>query len=148
MLKLFKWHMAFIIPFLCVALSSCSEDEPDMPQTPTTSTTKEVSPQIKIVTTATTKDDFTIALRVKSVEKPSVTLSWSAHPSKTSNPSLNKQSTVTKTYDEVEQSGYNWWYYKVTHAGFTPGDYVYYQISAKNSKGSDTSSVGYVIIKR
>lgn len=140
--------MTLFIPLFFVTLSSCRDNEPEEPYTPTTSTTKEVSPQIKIITTASTQNDFAIAFRVKSVEKPYVTLSWSSHSSKTSNPSLNKQSSVTKTYDEVEQSGYTWWYYKVTHAGFNSGNYVYYQITARNSKGSDESSVGHVIIKR
>lgn len=150
MTKLLKWMIVLLIPLYGLTLSSCGDDndEPDNPNSATVSTSKEVSPIVKIITTASTKDDFTIAFRVKSVEKPTVTLSWNSYASKTSNPTLNKQSNVTKTYDEVTLSGYTWWYYKVSHAGFTPGNYVYYQVSAKNSKGSDESSVGYVIIKR
>lgn len=140
-----------LIPLYVLALSSCGDDndEPNNQSTSTTTSSKEVSPEVKIVSTASTTDDFTIAFRVKSVEKPSVTFSWGAYASKTSNPSLSKQSTVTKTYDEVKLSaGYTWWYYKVTHAGFSPGNYVYYQVSAKNAKGSGDSSIGHVIIKR
>lgn len=143
----FKW--AFIIS-MAFFVMGCDTDEPSTGNGSgsTSQTSKEVTPQVKIITSASTKDDFTVSFRVKSVEKPSVSLYWSSHSSKTSNPSLNKHSTVTHTYDEVKQSGYTWWYYKVTHAGFSPGDYVYYKVSASNSKGSDESSVGHVIIKR
>lgn len=76
-------------------------------------------------------------------------MSWSAESKKTSTPRYNKSSSVTKTYDEVElrTEKATMYYYKVTHAGFTPGNYVYYKIDVSNSRGDD-SAKGYVIIKR
>lgn len=147
-----KIFMAVALIAFVPAMVSCGTDEPssgvESDSEPTSPVSKEVSPQVKIISSAATKDDFTVSFRVKSVSKPSVTLHWSSHSSKTSNPSLGSHSSVTRTYDEVSHSNYTWWYYKVTHAGFKPGDYVYFKVSASNSKGDDESSVNYVIIKR
>lgn len=102
-----------------------------------------------MITSVATKDDFTVAFKVKSVNKPNVYLNYSSHGSSTSSPSLNKGGSVSRPYDEVtSKSGYTWYFYKVTHAGFNPGQYVYYQVEAYNSAGSVNSSVGHVIIKR
>ena len=130
---------------------SCGDDEPDYGNNggkPGSSTeTRESKPVVKIITDASTTDEFTVSFRVRSINKPSVTLYWSAEKGKTSSPRYNKSSSVTRTYDEVKLSKATEYYYKVTHAGFSPGDYVYYRIEASNSAGDD-SAKGYVIIKR
>lgn len=154
-MRIFKFSFPiFFLLLLPVILTSC-DDEPSESKkdnnssTSSSSSKKEVKPEIKIIASAATKDDFTVSFRVKSVNKPRVTFRWSSHSSSTSNPSLSKSSSVTQTYDIVEsKSGYTWWYYKVTHAGFSPGQYVYYQVEANNSEGSIQSSIGHVIIKR
>lgn len=136
------------LPFFL--LTSCDKDEPvDYIGSDSNTSKNEVQPEIKIISQAATKDDFTVAFRVKSVKKPSIYFKWGSHSSSTPSPSLNNGSSVTHTYDEVKsKSGYTWYYYKVTHAGFNPGQYVYYQVEAYNSEGSAQSSVGHVIIKR
>lgn len=148
MAKLSRWLTACCILLLSIALTSCGGDEPNESYNSGNPQSEEVTPQVKIITSASTKDEIIVAFKVKSVKKPSVTFSWGEHSSKTSSPSLNRQSNVTQLYEEVPQTGYTMWYYKVTHAGFHPGSYVYFKISAHNSKGSDETSVRYVIIKR
>ena len=104
---------------------SCGDDEPDYGnnggKTGSSTETRESKPVIKIITDASTTDEFTVSFRVKSVNKPSVTLYWSAEKGKTSSPRYNKSSSVTRTYDEVKLSKATEYYYKVTHAGFSPG---------------------------
>ena len=132
-----------------LTLVSCGDDEPDYGGNSGSSTeTREIKPVVKIITDASTTDEFTVAFRVRSVSKPSVTFYWSAEK-KTSSPKYNRSSSVTRTYDEVKlhSSNATEYYYKVTHAGFSPGDYIYYKIVASNSAGDDTGK-GYVIIKR
>ena len=154
-MRLFKFSFPCLLLLLLPTILTSCDDEPSEPNmgngssTSSTSSQKEVKPEIKIITSTSTKDDFTVSFRVKSVNKPRVTLRWSSHSSSTSNPSLSKSSSVSQTYDIVEsKSGYSWWYYKVTHAGFSPGQYVYYQVEANNSAGSAKSPTGHVIIKR
>lgn len=154
-MRVFKFSFPILFLLLLPFIFASCDEEPSGPNnnngssSSSTGYKKEVNPEIKIITSAATKDDFTVSFRVKSANKPQVTLHWSSHSSSTSNPSLSKSSTVTKTYDIVEsKSGYSWWYYKVTHAGFSPGQYVYYQVEATNSAGSTKSSIGHVIIKR
>ncbi len=132
---------------LIFMLLGCNGDEPDSPSKPSSS--KEVNPVIKIITDASTTNDFIVSFRVKSVSKPKVTLSWGVYNSKTTSPKYTKSSSVTKTYDIVKYktSDASEYFYKVQHAGFSPGNYVYYKIEASNSKGKD-SATGYVIIKR
>lgn len=137
---------------LSCTLTACGGDEPDHGNSGgnsgSSTETREIRPVVKLITDASTTDEFTVAFRVKSVRKPSVTLYWSAEK-KTSSPKYNRSSSVTRTYDEVKlhSSNATEYYYKVTHAGFSPGDYVYYKIVASNSAGDDTAK-GYVIIKR
>lgn len=141
-----------LMPLVMLCLGACGGDEPESSskndRDPEVET-REVKPVVKIITDASTTDTFTVSFRVKSVSKPSVTLSWSAEKGKTSSPRYNKSGSVNRTYDEVSMSNgrYTEYYYKVTHAGFSPGDYVYYKIEASNSKGDDSAN-GYVIIKR
>lgn len=143
-----------VLPFLTgimfvASLNSCSKDE-DAPDVPSVRDKgKEIKPVIKIITTGTTTDEFLVSFRVKSVQKPDVTLSWGVYKKKTSSPKYSKSSSVSRTYDIVKSHTGNTseYYYKVQHAGFMPGDYIYYQIEAYNSAGSD-SDKGYMIIKR
>lgn len=143
-----------VLPFLAgitlVALfNSCSKDE-DVPDAPSVSDKEtEIKPVIKIIAKGTTTDDFIVSFRVKSVQKPNVTLSWGVYKKKTSSPKYTKSSSVSRTYDIVKSHTGNTseYYYKVQHAGFMPGDYVYYQIEAYNSAGSDSDN-GHMIIKR
>ena len=140
---------AVSILFVC-GISSCETDEPDQPSNSSSSSSskKEVKAEIAKVSSTTTTSDFTVTFRVKSVDFPVVSMKYSRESGKTSSPSLNKSSSP-KCVDivEMKQSGYSWYYYKTTHTGFSGGNYVYYKISASNSKGSDTAS-GYCIIRR
>lgn len=149
-MKLLKY--LFVLLLSISLLSSCEKDEPTNNVnigTDSGTSKNEVKPEIKMITSVSTKDDFTVAFRVKSVRKPTVYLNYSSHASSTSSPSLNRGGSVTKTYEELPStSGYTWYYYKVTHVGFNPGEYVYYQVEASNSEGSAKSSIGHVIIKR
>lgn len=147
-MKLLKHLFILLLPL--ILLASCDHDDPiDNINNGSSSSKDEVKPDIKMITSASTGDDFTVAFRVKSVKKPAVYLYYSSHGSSTLSPSLNRGGIVTHTYDEIRSSsGYTWYYYKVTHAGFSPGQYVYYQVEATNSQGSAKSSVGHVIIKR
>ena len=154
-MRLFKYSLPILLLFLSPLFLTSCDNEPSEPNIDNGSSTSssgsknEIKPEIKIIANAATTDDFTVAFRVKSVNKPRVILRWSSHSSSTSNPSLTKNSSVSNTYDIVEsKSGYSWWYYKVTHAGFLPGQYVYYEVEASNSAGSVKSSIGHVIIKR
>lgn len=149
-MKLKSLLTCFVIVML--TLVGCGDDEPDSGNnndSGSTAATRESKPVVKIITDASTTDEFTVSFRVRSVNKPSVTLYWSAEKGKTSSPRYNKSSSVSRTYDEVKlnSSKATEYYYKVTHAGFSPGDYVYYRIEASNSAGDD-SAKGYVIIKR
>lgn len=148
--------MALLFMWLSLSytMAACDGDEPDHDNNrenfgSTSTETREIRPVVKIITNASTTDEFTVAFKVKSVNKPSVTLYWSAEKKKTSSPRYNKSSSVSRTYDEVKlhSSKATEYYYKVTHAGFSPGNYVYYKIAASNSVGDD-SAKGYVIIKR
>ncbi len=147
-----KCFRLFIIPMLFMGLliSSCDTDEPSSSSnSSSTATKKEVKPEIAKVSSTSTTSDFTVTFRVKSVDFPSVSMRYSAESAKTTHPSLNKTSTPKcVNIVEMKSSGYSWYYYQTTHTGLSGGKYVYYQISASNSKGSDTSSVGYCIIKR
>ncbi len=147
-MKSLKYLLILLLPFYL--LTSCDKEDPIHDTNSNgNSSSSEVKPEIKMISSVATKDDFTVSFRVKSVNKPTVYLNYSSHGSSTSSPSLNRGGSVTRTYDEVKsKSGYTWYYYKVTHAGFSPGQYVYFQVKASNSAGSSTSSVGNVIIKR
>ena len=146
-----KLDLLILQLFCCIVFTAfftaCDEDEPDKSSTPSTS--NEVTPVVKIITDASTKDSFTVAFRVKSVSQPNVTLSWGVYSQKNTSPNYSNSGAVTKTYDVVKlkSSPATEYYYKVEHVGFTPGNYVYYKIDASNSKGNDTKT-GYVIIKR
>lgn len=120
-MKLLKYLFVFLLPFYF--LTSCDKDDQiDASNSNSNSIKNEVKPEIRMISSASTKDDFTVAFRVKSVKKPNVYLNYSSHGSSTSSPSLNRGGSVTRTYDEVQsKSGYTWYYYKVTHAGFNPG---------------------------
>ncbi len=150
-MKLKKLNLLMLQLFCCIVLTAfftaCDEDELDQSSTPSTS--NEVTPVVKIITDASTKDSFTVAFRVKSVSQPNVTLSWGVYSQKNYSPNYSNSGVVTKTYDVVKlkSSPASEYYYKVEHVGFTPGSYVYYKIDASNSKGNDTKT-GYVIIKR
>ena len=138
--------------FSCIIITSCEpDDEPKSTNNnnTTSSSTTEVKPEIAKVSSTSTKSDFTVTFRVKSVKTPTVTMKYGGESSKTSNPSLKKSSTP-QCVDIVDMKSkkYSWYYYKTTHTGFNGGTYVYYQITASNSKGSDKSSIGYCIIKR
>lgn len=139
--------------FAMLTLVSCGDDEPahgnSSGNSGSATETREMRPVVKLITDASTTDEFTVAFRVRSVNKPSVTFYWSSENGKTSSPRYDKSSSVTRTYDEVKlnTSKATEYYYKVTHAGFSPGKYVYYKIVASNSAGDDTAK-GYVIIKR
>lgn len=156
MRKIKNGFIALVCLLLVPVCQSCGEDGPDNPDNPGTSSgtgtsdKREIEPGVKIITCTSTTDEFTVAFRVRSVEKPDVTLYWSSEKKKTSSPRLNKNSSVRRTYEEVyvPSAKATEYYYKVTHAGFSPGDYVYYKVSASNSCGTDESQVGYVIIKR
>lgn len=143
----FKLLLALIVPVLFFA--SCGEDEPEMNDKNKPTTSKEVRPEVASIQSATTKDDFTVTFRVKSVNKPNVSMDYSKETGKTSTPSLNRSSSP-KLIDQVEMKsgGYSWYYYRTTHAGFSGGNYIYYRISATNSAGSCDSGIKYCIIKR
>jgi lipoprotein len=138
--------------FMMPGLTSCGGDEPktasersSVSETPSHS--DEVTPVIKVISKATTTDNFIVSFRVKSVSKPQVTLRWGVYKKSTSSPSYSKSSSITKTYDVVKSGKASEYYYKAEHAGFMPGDYVYFKIEARNSKSDDTAT-GYMIIKR
>lgn len=147
--------LTFVV--LSIGLLGCS-DEPSSPsssdnkgniENSESKDGKEIRPDIKLIANASTTDEIIVSFRVKSVSKPTVRFSWSAESGKTSSPKYNNSSNVSRTYDEVKLHSGNAteYYYKVTHAGFRPGNYVYYKIEASNTKGDD-SAKGYVIIKR
>lgn len=137
-----------ILSILGFVLASCGGDEPSPSSTPSTSS-KEVRPSVSNVSSTTTTSDFTVTFRVKSVDFPSVKMEYSRESKKTSNPSLNKKSTPKcVNIVEMKSNGYSWYYYKTSHTGFRGGDYIYYQITASNDRGSDKSSVDYCIIRR
>lgn len=140
-----------MITLSCVAISSCTpDDEPKSDNTSNTSSApSEVKPEIAKISSTATTSDFTVTFRVKSVNTPTVSMKYSGESGKTSSPSLKKSSTPTcVNIVEMKSEKYSWYYYKTTHTGFSGGTYVYYQISASNSKGSDKSSIEYCIIKR
>lgn len=138
-----------VMLILSIIFSSCDKDEPSSSSSSSTTTTsvKEIKPVISNISSTSTTTDFTVTFRVKSVDFPSVLMKYSSESAKTTSPSLHKSSTPT-FFNIVEMKGYSWYYYKTTHTGFRGGNYIYYQISAANEKGSDKSSVGYCIIKR
>lgn len=137
---------------MCLILSSCETDEPKSysnPVSTTSSTKKEVKPEIEKMSSTSTTTDFTVTFRVKSVDFPSVSMKYSSESSKTSSPSLNKSSSPKCiNIVEMKSSGYSWYYYKTSHTGFRSGNYIYYQVMANNTKGSAKSSIGHCIIKR
>lgn len=142
-------RLIIIMSVLGCIMVSCGGDEPSPSSAPSSNSKKEVIPSIAKVSSTTTTSDFTVTFRVKSVDLPSVRMEYSRESKKTSNPSLNKKSTPKCiSIEETKSSGYSWYYYKTSHTGFRGGDYIYYQITASNDRGSDKSSVDYCIIRR
>lgn len=146
-----KFSKLLIISLVALSTisSSCDTDEPVSSSTTTTTNKKEVKPEITKVSSTSTTSDFTVTFRVKSVNRPSVSMKYSSESAKTTKPSLNKSSSPKCiNVVEMKSGGYSWYYYKTTHTGFRGGNYIYYQITASNNKGSDKSTIGHCIIKR
>lgn len=145
-----KYLTIILVGLLFISMCACDrDDEPSTGSSSNTTSKSEIKPEIDRVSDVTSKSDFAVTFRVKSVDFPNVTMKYSRETAKTANPSLNRTShPAIANVTEVKSKGYSWYYYKAIHTGFNGGNYIYYQISASNKKGSDKSSVSYCSIKR
>ena len=137
-----------LLALFCSFTFQCCDDDEPIHKTDD-KTNQEIYPSIGDIMATTTYSDFTVTFRVKSVKMPNTVLKYSRETSSTASPSLNKTSKPHLIKEvEVKSGGYSYYYFQAAHTGFNGGNRIYYQISATNSKGSDTSDIRSCIIKR
>lgn len=160
-----KKYLHFI---LCMALSAffCScdpDDEPKSGSSSTTTTTQTISrPSFDKFLSTSDKAGFSIQVRFKTggdkEQNISATVHWRAYSSKPSK--TPSKSDLTKV-ESMRQYGSATYHntgskkgmtesivFDKSHAGYSGGYYIYYYVECKNSKGSASSSVTYMVTPR
>lgn len=150
--------MAFVLLF-----SSCEKDEPDVPSSSSSTTTKQTitKPSFDKFLSTSDKASFSIRVRFKTggdkEQNLSATVHWKAYSSKPSK--TPSKSDLTKV-ESMRQYGAATYHntgakkgmtesivFDKSHAGYS-GSYIYYYVECSNSKGSASSSVTYMVTPR
>ncbi len=152
-------HIALLI--LCLALSSCETDEPNISSSSTTTNKQDITkPTFDKYLSTSDKASFSIRVRFKtggdSESNISATVHWKAYSKKpTSTPD---KSDLTKV-ESMRQYGAATYHntgskkgmtecivFDKSHAGYS-GSYIYYYVECRNSVGSCKSSITYMVAK-
>lgn len=150
-----------------LSLVSCETEEPDetySSSSSSSSTSKQTvsKPSFDKFLSTSDKASFSIRVRFKTggdtEQNLSATVHWQAYSSKPSKtPSKNDLTTV----ESMRQYGAAVYHntgdkkgmtesivFDKSHAGYGGGKYIYYYVECKNSKGSASSSITYLVTPR
>lgn len=155
-------NVIFVV--FALLFSSCEKDEPNVPSSSTSSTSKQTITKPSFDKFLSTSDyaSFSIRVRFKTggdkEQNMSATVHWKAYSSKPSKtPSKNDLTKV----ESMRQYGTATYYntgpkkgmtesiiFDKSHAGYSGGNYIYYFVECRNSKGSASSSITYMVTPR
>ncbi|MDE7401801.1 MAG: hypothetical protein K2M87_00100 [Muribaculaceae bacterium] len=163
-----KFNKLFSTTLMAIAVlfSSCETDEPHKPSSSTSSTTTSkqtiTKPSFDKFLSTADKASFSIRVRFKTggdkEQNLSAIVHWRAYSSKPSK--TPSKSDLTKV-ESMRQYGAATYYktgskkgmtesivFDKSHAGYSGGNYIYYYVECRNSKGSATSSITYMVTPR
>lgn len=150
-----------LFAILSVTLSACEKDEPKVPSSSTTTTSKKVTaPSYDANLSTSDLASFSIRVRFKTggdtEQNLSATVHWQAYSTKPSTKPSKSELTKVETMRQYGSATYHNTgskkgmtesiVFDKSHAGYG-GSYIYYYVECKNSKGTASSTVTYLKAK-
>lgn len=163
-MKTLKKLTLCVLVIASCCISSCNpDDDPISSRIENTSTTTKVTnPYFDKFLSTTDTDGFSIRVRFKTGGDKESNIKAKVYWKNYSSKPLSKPSKTDLTnVESMRQYGSATYHntgpkkgmtesivFDKSHAGYKGGTYIYYYVECKNSVGSATSSVDYIIVKR